>query len=140
VASVNTGLRGALLRRGVDTGRFGSWLSAQRVLVRVVLGALAVLWLMLLRPLSVGEVFLVLIVWLLVWWVFELLQRRPEEATAAEAARAEAATQAEGDDLADTLVLDADTVVVDANATEVIPEAQAAATGTAAPSGTSTRP
>jgi hypothetical protein len=79
VASVNSGVRVAALGRGIDTGRFGAWLYAQRVLVRVVLGALAVLWLLLLRPLSTGEVFLVLIVWLIVWWVFELLQRRPDE-------------------------------------------------------------
>lgn len=139
VASVNSGLRSALLKRGIDTGRFGAWLHAQRVLVRIVLGVLAVLWLMLLRPLSVGEVFLVLIVWLVVWWVFELLQRRPDEAAAAETARTEAAaaeaTAAEDADLADTLVLDADTVVVDANATEVIPETPDAATGAAAASG-----
>ncbi|WP_426324792.1 hypothetical protein [Microbacterium sp. E-13] len=142
VASVNTGVRSALLRRGVDTGRFGSWLYAQRVLVRIVLGVLAVLWLMLLRPLSVGEVFLVLIVWLVVWWVFELLQRRPEEAAAVAAA---SAADADDADFADTLVIDADTVVVDENATEVIPEAPESqtpddATTGAAASGTKKRP
>lgn len=79
VASVNAGIRGAAAERGIGTGTFGGWLYAQRVLVRIVLGALAVLWLLLLRPLSVGEVFLVLLVWLVVWWVLELLQRRPGE-------------------------------------------------------------
>lgn len=79
VASINAGVRGAAVARGIDTGAFGTWLYAQRVLVRIVLGALAVLWLLLLRPLTVGEVFLVLIVWLVVWWVLELLQRRPGE-------------------------------------------------------------
>lgn len=79
VGSVNAGLRRALAGRGVDTGRVGGWLYAQRVLVRVVLAVLAVLWLLLLQPLSAGDVFLVLIVALLVWWLAELAQRRPEE-------------------------------------------------------------
>ncbi|WP_019180550.1 hypothetical protein [Microbacterium yannicii] len=82
VSSVNAGLRGAALERGIDTGRVGAWLYAQRLLVRLVLGVLAVTWLMLLRPLSVGEVFLVLVVWLVVWWVTELLQRRPDDSVA----------------------------------------------------------
>jgi hypothetical protein len=82
VSSVNAGLRGAALERGIDTGRVGAWLYAQRLLVRIVLGVLAVIWLMLLRPLSVGEVFLVLVVWLVVWWVTELLQRRPDDSVA----------------------------------------------------------
>lgn len=140
VASVNTGLRSALLRRGIDTGGLGFWLYAQRVLARIVLGVLAVLWLMLLRPLSIGEVFLVLIVWLVVWWVSELLQRRPEEVAAVDAARVEPADDA---DIGDTLVLDADragTVAVDANATEEIPDLPDAATGGAAASGTVIRP
>lgn len=78
-ASVNAGLRRALASRGVDTGRLGAWLYAQRVLVRVLITVLAVVWLLLLRPLGVGDVFLVLIVALLVWWLAELAQRRPEE-------------------------------------------------------------
>ena len=133
VASVNAGLRGAALKRGIDTGRFGTWLYAQRILVRIVLGALAILWLMLLRPLSVGEVFLVLIVWLIVWWVFELLQRRPDEAAAAAAdleidvAEADAVDEEAGD--AATAVLEP------LNDTEVIPDATDAATDVAAASG-----
>lgn len=140
VASVNAGIRSAALRRGVDTGRVGAWLFSQRVLVRVVLGVLAVLWLMLLRPLSVGEVFLVLIVWLLVWWLTELLQRRPEDAEATAGATpltddgGGAAHLADGD----TVVLDseADTLVIDAEADTVVVQATDAATGEAAASGT----
>jgi hypothetical protein len=146
VASMNAGVRTAALRRGVDTGRVGAWLFAQRVLVRVVLGVLAVLWLMLLRPLSVGEVFLVLIVWLLVWWVTELLQRRPEDAEAAAAADVVAVPPADGAGQADvtdgdTLVLDseADTLVIDADADTVVVETPDAATGAAAASGTKKR-
>ncbi|MFK4835326.1 hypothetical protein ACI3KY_06320 [Microbacterium sp. ZW T2_14] len=135
VASVNAGVRGALLKRGVDTGRFGTWLHNQRILVRIVLGALAIVWLMLLRPLSVGEVFLVLVVWLVVWWVFELLQRRPEEAAAAAeaAATAEAAIPDEPavDADADTVVIvDADTV--DADADTLVIETDAATEAAAA--------
>ena len=58
-------------------------------LVHVVIAALGIAWLLALRPLSVGDVVLVLVVALLVWWVTELLQRRPgeqvDEATAAAA-------------------------------------------------------
>jgi hypothetical protein len=124
VASVNAGLRGAALARGIDTGRFGAWMYGQRMLVRIVLGALAILWLMLLRPLSVGEVFLVLIVWLVVWWISELLQRRPDEAAAGATTETEAGAPTDAGDPgtsdADTLVIDADTVVVGADDTEVI--------------------
>ena len=44
--------------------------------------ALAVVWLLLLRPLSFGDIVLVIIVALLVTWTLELLQHRPEETTA----------------------------------------------------------
>ena len=43
--------------------------------------ALAVVWLLLLRPLSFGDIVLVIVVALLVTWMLELLQRRPEETT-----------------------------------------------------------
>ena len=48
--------------------------------------ALAVVWLLLLRPLSFGDIVLVIVVALLVTWMLELLQRRPEETTAETAA------------------------------------------------------
>lgn len=80
IGTVNSGLRRGLAQRGVDTGRFGAWMYAQRVLVRVILGVLLALWLLLLQPLGVGDVILILIVGLVVWWLCELVQRRPGEA------------------------------------------------------------
>jgi hypothetical protein len=56
-------------------GGFGVWMDRQRVLVRILIGILWFVWLWLLRPLSVGEVFGVTVVALLVWWVCELLRR-----------------------------------------------------------------
>ena len=81
VGSINRGLRRAIAGRGVDTGAFGRWMYAQRVLVRSILIALLVLWLLLLRPLGIGDVLLVLLVGLVVWWLCELVQRRPDEVT-----------------------------------------------------------
>ena len=52
-------------------------------LVLVVIAAAAVAWLLLLRPLPVGDVVLVLVVSLIVWWLVEVLQRRPEDVAAA---------------------------------------------------------
>lgn len=83
--SVNAGLRRALRARGLDTGAFGVWMHAQRVLVRSALVVLLVLWLLALRPLSAGDVLLVLVVGLLVWWLAELVQKRPEEAVPVDA-------------------------------------------------------
>ena len=79
VGSINTGLRRSIAQRGVDTGAFGGWMYAQRVLVRIILIALLVVWLLLLRPLGIGDVLLVLLVGLVVWWLCELVQRRPGE-------------------------------------------------------------
>ncbi|WP_312676342.1 hypothetical protein [Microbacterium sp.] len=45
----------------------------------MVIAAVGIAWLLALRPLSFGDVVLVLVVALLVWWVTELLQRRPGE-------------------------------------------------------------
>ncbi len=92
VGAVNENLRAAMLARGADTGRFGHWMYAQRRLVRVLLALLLVLWLWLLRPFGTGEVLLVLVVGLLVWWVCELVQRRPD--AAADALEAAAGTPA----------------------------------------------
>lgn len=77
VAGINDRLRASLLSSGVDTGRVGRWMHTYRALVRVVLVALAILWLLALRPLSIGDVALVLVVALLAWWVAELAQREP---------------------------------------------------------------
>jgi len=79
IHDMNSSARRQLAARGLNTGAFGTWLGRQRVLVRVLLAVLAVIWLFALRPLSVGDVALVLIVTLGVAWVLELLQRRPDE-------------------------------------------------------------
>lgn len=79
VDSLNASARRSLSARGLDTGAFGRWLARNRVLVRVVIAVLAVLWLFALRPLGASDVFLVLVVALIVGWVLELLQRRVEE-------------------------------------------------------------
>ena len=73
-AGINHRLRSTLRSSGVDTGRVGRWMYAYRVLVRVALAALAILWLLALRPLSIGDVSLVLVVTLLAWWATELAQ------------------------------------------------------------------
>lgn len=80
LGSINAGLRGRLHARGVDTGRVGRWLYAQRALVRGLIAVLAVLWLLALRPLGLGDIVLVIVVALVVWWLAELAQRRPDEA------------------------------------------------------------
>ncbi|WP_121057783.1 hypothetical protein [Microbacterium telephonicum] len=81
VESVNSGLRRSLAGCGVDTGRFGRWMSAQRGVVRAAIAALAIIWRLALRPLTAGEVFLVLIVALVAWWLSELVQVREDETT-----------------------------------------------------------
>lgn len=79
VASINAGIRRALVWRGVDTGALGSALYAQRAVVHGAIAALGILWLALLRPLTTGDIALVLVVCLIVWWVTDLMQRRPGE-------------------------------------------------------------
>ncbi|MBW9093603.1 hypothetical protein JNB62_07920 [Microbacterium jejuense] len=102
VSGLNASARTALAARGLDTGRFGTWLGRQRVLVRVVVVVLAVVWLMTLRPLSAGDVFLVVIVALVVAWVLELLQKRPGDAARAAAAHL-ATDEVERDAVATTI-------------------------------------
>jgi len=131
IGSINSSLRGQLATHGFGTGRFGAWLYRYRTLVRTLIVVLAVLWLFALRPLSAGDVFLVLIVALVVTWILELLQVRPDEAVAAEVGEAAAADGVDLDGEADTLVIEADEVVVDADDTEVI-AATADASGAAA--------
>jgi hypothetical protein len=87
VGGLNASARTALAARGMDTGGFGEWMGRQRILVRTILVVLAIVWLILLRPLSTGDVFLVVIVTLLVTWALELLQKRPDDAARAEAGR-----------------------------------------------------
>jgi len=82
VGGLNSSARPGLAQRDLDTGGFGGWLSRCRVFVRAVVVALAVVWLLFLRPLSFGELVVVIVVALLVTWMLEMLQRRPEETTA----------------------------------------------------------
>ncbi|MFE7846391.1 hypothetical protein ACFUTX_14500 [Microbacterium sp. NPDC057407] len=79
VRSMNSSARRQLAGRGLDTRGFGAWLARYRVLVRSVIAVLAVLWLFALRPLSFGDVVLVLVVAFGVAWILELVQRRDEE-------------------------------------------------------------
>lgn len=79
LGSLNSGARTGLAARGVDTGAVGTWLYRQRILVRVIIVVAGVLWLLALRPLSTGDVFLVVLVGIAVWWLTELAQRRPDE-------------------------------------------------------------
>ena len=79
IHGVNASARRRLAARGMNTGAFGTWLGRQRVLVRVLVAVLAVIWLFALRPLSVGDIALVFIVSFGVAWILELLQRRPDD-------------------------------------------------------------
>ncbi len=79
VRSVNAAARTRLAARGLDTGAFGTWLARYRVLVRSLIAVLAVVWMLSLRPLSIGDAVLVIVVAILVAWALELLQKRPEE-------------------------------------------------------------
>ena len=81
VGGLNSSARRGLAERGLNTGGFGRWLSRYRVFVRAVVVVLAVVWLLLLRPLTFGDIVLVIVVALLVTWMLELLQRRPGETT-----------------------------------------------------------
>jgi hypothetical protein len=85
IRGVNSSARRWFAERGLNTGGFGLALARYRVLIRVVIAVLAVLWLYALRPLSTGDVFLVIIVSFAVAWVLELLQKRPEELVTASA-------------------------------------------------------
>ncbi|MCR2764857.1 hypothetical protein NQ152_15200 [Microbacterium sp. zg.B48] len=90
VRGLNASARIQLAARGLNTGAFGTWLGRQRILVRTLVAVLAVIWLFALRPLSAGDVALVLVVSFGAAWILELLQRRPAELDAlAEAADAD---------------------------------------------------
>lgn len=94
VRGLNAAARTRLAARGVDTGGFGTWLAKNRVLVRCVIAAGAVLWMFLLRPLSFGDIVLVILVAVIVAWVLELLQRRPAEQPGAEPETSDETTDA----------------------------------------------
>lgn len=79
VRKLNSSARTRLAHLGLDTGAFGAWLARYRVVVRVLIAVLAVLWLYALRPLSFGDVALVTLVGFAVAWILELLQYRSDE-------------------------------------------------------------
>ncbi|WP_127472584.1 hypothetical protein [Microbacterium sulfonylureivorans] len=95
VHGMNSAARRQLASRGFDTGGFGGWLARHKVLVRTIIAVLAVLWLFALRPLSIGDVVLVIVVAFGVAWILELLQRRAEEHVVVEAVVDDAAAPVE---------------------------------------------
>jgi hypothetical protein len=122
---LNTSARAQLRSRGLDTGAFGVWTGRHRLLVRVLIAIGAILWLFALRPLSVGDIVLVLVVALLVGWILEVLQIRDDEPTAEVGAI---------DDVDETVVVvDGGTAVIvdeaDATDTEVLNDVVAAPAG-----------
>ncbi|WP_345802132.1 hypothetical protein AAIB33_03235 [Microbacterium sp. AZCO] len=116
IRGVNSSARRWLASRGLNTGGFGLWLARSRVLIRVIIAILAVLWLYALRPLSAGDVFLVIIVAFAVAWLLELLQKRPDELVSPTPA--EVATGA---------AIDAEVAAADAEAAAADAQASAAA-------------
>jgi hypothetical protein len=112
---LNGSARSQLAERGLDTGAFGAWLGRNRVLVRTLIAVLAVLWLFAMRPLSIGDIVLVLVVALLVGWILELLQRR-DDAPVPDAAPDGADTAVLTD--ANAMMMGDGTVQVDPDATQ----------------------
>jgi hypothetical protein len=123
---LNASARAQLRSRGLDTGAFGAWLGRHRLLVRVLIAVAAILWLFALRPLSVGDIVLVLVVALLVGWILEALQIRDDEPTTEVGAVGDA--YADADET--VVVIDGDTAVIvqeaDVTDTEVLTDVIAA--------------
>lgn len=94
---VNASARRHLAALGLNTGRFGEWLGRSRALVRGLVIALAIVWLLALRPLTPGLVRVVVIVALVVGWLLELAQRRPDELAIASNDAPEVPDADEGD-------------------------------------------
>lgn len=76
---VNRGVRRSLRGHGLDTGAFGRGLHRFRTAVYIVAAVIGVAWLLALRPLTFGDIVLVLAVMLAAIWVLELLQCRDDE-------------------------------------------------------------
>ncbi|BDV30270.1 hypothetical protein [Microbacterium terricola] len=76
--SLTSSARASLQSRGLDTGSFGGWLHQQRVLVRILILTLSIVLLFALRPLSIGDILLTVVLALIVWLIVELLQRVPD--------------------------------------------------------------
>ncbi|MGZ0711174.1 hypothetical protein ACWPKO_22895 (plasmid) [Coraliomargarita sp. W4R53] len=96
-ATLSTSARQSLRRSGMNTGRFGDWMYTQRVLVRVAILFLAVVLLFTLRPLSIGDIVLVVALGLAVWLTATLLQRSPDDDAVV--------TELDADDAVDIAVL-----------------------------------
>jgi hypothetical protein len=73
VAGGTASAQRALAARGVNTGRFGAWLARRRVTVRLIVAALAGLWLFAVRPPGIGQLLLTVIVALVLVWVLAVL-------------------------------------------------------------------
>lgn len=82
VESLNGSARRQLAERGLDTGGFGRWLGRNRILVRILIAVVAVLWLFALRPLGFGDVVLVVVTSLIAGFMLEFLQVRDDDAPA----------------------------------------------------------
>lgn len=124
IRGANSSARRRLAGLGLNTGGFGLWLARYRVAIRVVIAVLAVLWLYALRPLSLGDVILVIVVAFLVAWVLELLQKRPDELAAPTAAESALAAEA--------AATDAEVAAADAEASAAALQAWSAPAETAA--------
>lgn len=120
--SLSTGARGALQERGLDTGAFGLWLHRQRVLVRIVILVLTLLLLFALRPLSIGDIVLTVVLGLVVWLLAVLLEKAPGDSPAELVVEE---TRIEEEPIEDDVVVVA-AVSADAD-TEVIPRDDAPA-------------
>lgn len=79
VDNTNSSVRTSVDQRGLNTGTCGLLLGRNRLLVRGIVVALAVVWLLLMRPLSLGDIVFVILVALIVGWLLEIAQRRPDE-------------------------------------------------------------
>ncbi|MEV8266483.1 hypothetical protein [Microbacterium sp. NPDC076911] len=113
--TLSTAARGSLQRNGLNTGRFGEWMFQQRLLVRAIILVLAVLLVFALRPLSIGDILLVVVLALVAWLAATLVQRTPDDVAASP--------QSDLDDpggAGDTLVLD-DAVAPDADLVAATP-------------------
>jgi hypothetical protein len=120
IRTMNSSARRRLGALGLDTGAFGEALARYRVAIRVVIAVLAVLWMYALRPLSFGDVVLVIFVAFAVAWILELLQKRPDEWAAPTAS--ESAADAEA------AAADAEAAAADAEATAAALQAWSAST------------
>jgi hypothetical protein len=81
-AKATAWLRGRVESAGFSTGKYGEWLFGQRILVRVVIGGLGVVWLIATRPISVSSVTWTAFWVALVIFVLSLLQRPTSDSDA----------------------------------------------------------